>query len=126
MSPTLLVWLPGLVILIVSLMAPVGTQAFAALLHCCCTAKGSTRKWKSVRSNPAVHLSEISPPEGSLRSIQPVGGNGSVIVLAYRSPPTMLHPSLVPVVGLTLSWPQFVPASSSYGRLMNGWLDELW
>src|SRR5215472_13587214 len=38
LSPTLLVRLPGLVILIVSLIAPVGTHPPAALLHCCCTA----------------------------------------------------------------------------------------
>src|SRR5690348_12378866 len=122
--PTLLVWVPGLVILIVSLIAPVGTHPPAALLHCCCTAN-----WPgagvSVRLKSVEHLLEISLP--SVGSTQPVSGNGSVIVLAYRSPPTMLHPSLSPPgVGLTASLPHFVPASSSYGRLMNGWLDALW
>src|SRR5260370_31494339 len=60
-----------------------------------------------------------------LGSTQPVP-NGSVIVPADRAPPTMLHPSLVPVVGLTKFSKQAVPASSRYGRLMNGSLDEPW
>src|SRR5207245_11226742 len=108
----------------VSLMAPVCTHALAALLHCCCTANG-VAEVASVRSNPVLHLLEISLP--SVGSTQPVDGNGSVIVLAYRSPPTMLHPSLSPPgVTTTASLPQFVPASSTYGRLMKAWLDELW
>ena len=69
-----------------------------------------------------AHWSPISPPVAVSNQAVP---NGSVIVPAYKAPPMMLKPSLVPV-GLTKSSPQLVPASGSYGRLMNGWLDELW
>src|SRR5690348_12670857 len=66
-SPTLLVWPPGLVILIVSLIAPVGTQAFAALLHSVCTAKVPEESVR-LKAAPALpgailaHLPAISLP----------------------------------------------------------------
>src|SRR6266705_3499760 len=55
-APTLFVWVPGLVILIESLTAPVITQPRAALLHSVCTAK-EPGAGVSVRSKPVAHLS---------------------------------------------------------------------
>src|SRR5215472_5063492 len=130
-SPVAFCRVPGLVIETESLMALVAAHPFAPLLNAALLHSASTANLPvdSVRlkAPPGLpgripaHLSPISPPEPSFESIQPLGGNGSVIVSAYSAPPKMLHPSLSPPgVGLTKSLPHAVPASGMYGRLVYG------
>ena len=122
-SPTLLVWLPGLVILIESLTAPVCHAPTGGVAPQVLHGEGAGGSvWLNAPPGlPAgipAHLSPISPPVAVSNQAVP---NGSVIVPAYRAPPMMLKPSLFPAgAGLTKSSPQLVPASGTYGRLMNG------
>src|SRR6266516_3414915 len=130
-APTLFVWVPGLVILIESLTAPVATQPPAALLHRSSMAKGVVEV-DSVRLNAPPGLpggipAHLSPTSANVPgSNQPVP-NGSVSVPAYRAPPMILKPSLFPPgAGLTKSSAQFAPASCRYGRFMYGAREAPW
>src|SRR5262249_52149210 len=120
LTPTGLVWAPGLPIETESWMAPVATHPIAPLLNDALLHSDSTAKVpvESVSLKAPPGLPAGIPAHLSPISLAPVGSNqplpsGLVIVSAYSAPPTMLHPSLFPPgAGLTKSLAHlFGPAS---------------
>ncbi len=67
---------------------------------------------------PGVIHAQTSPTSEPLELVQPPAGFWSVMVSLYSWPSTIVTPSSVPLL-LTKSWPQEVPASVMYGRLVN-------
>src|SRR5438067_2434084 len=123
--PTVPVRLPGLVTMTVLPPPPtIGWeiwQLFVSLDHVDCMAKlpvvNDTFAEAPWPEEIQAHLSAFSSPT---LSVQPPGGFWSLMVSEYSWPSTMVTPSIVPALPpLTKFWPQLVPASVTYGMLVN-------
>jgi hypothetical protein len=119
--------LPGLVTVTVLPPPPPPTiacdirQSLTSLDHVVCIANEPVENATLAdASAPEVSHAHLSPFSSPLLSVQPPAGFWSVIVSAYSCPSTIVTPSSVPELPeFTKPCPQVLPASVTYGMLVN-------